>query len=57
LTAVADADAALERENIAMMAESLAVLTPQEKQAMVTRTKARNRSWFWRMFRPPPPRY
>jgi len=57
LTAVADADAALERENIAMMAQSLAVLTPQEREALVTRTKARNRSWFWRMFRPRPPRF
>jgi len=57
LTAVAAADAALERENIAMMAQSLAVLTPQEREAMVTRTKARNHSWFWRMFRPRPPRF
>ena len=50
LAAVANADAALERENIAMMAQSLAVLTPTERQAMVTRTRAR--SWFWRLFRP-----
>lgn len=57
LSDVANADAALERENIAMMAQSLAVLTPQERQAMVTRTKARNRSWFWRMFRPRPSRF
>ena len=33
-----------------MMAESLAALTPAERQEMVERTKARNRSWFWRMF-------
>jgi Spy/CpxP family protein refolding chaperone len=51
LADVANADGAPERENVAMMAQSLAVLTPQERQAMVTRTKARNRSWFWRMFR------
>ena len=55
LSAVASADGALEHENIAMMAESLAVLTPAERQAIVTRTKAR--SWFWRMFRPRPPRF
>jgi hypothetical protein len=53
---VARADDALERENIAMMAESLAVLTPAERQEMVMRTKARSRSWFWRMFRPRPAR-
>lgn len=57
LSDVANADAALERENIAMMAQSLAVLTPQERQAMVTRTKTRNRSWFWRTFRPRPSRF
>jgi uncharacterized membrane protein len=57
LADVANADSALERENIAMMAQSLAVLTPQERQAMVTRTKARNHSWFWRMFRPRPARF
>lgn len=50
LKVVSDADAALERENIAMMAESLAVLTPVERQTVVART--RSRSWFWRMFRP-----
>jgi Spy/CpxP family protein refolding chaperone len=57
LADVANADGALERENIAMMAQSLAVLTPPERQAMVTRTKARNHSWFWRMFRPRPARF
>lgn len=55
LTAVANADDALERENIAMMAQSLAVLTPAERQAVVRRTKAR--SWFWRTFRSRPPRF
>ena len=55
LSAVANADAALERENIAMMAQSLAALTPTERQSMVTRTKVR--SWFWRTFRPRPPRF
>src|SRR5258708_35117639 len=57
LSTVQNADNALEHENIAMMAESLAVLTPVERQAMVTRTKARNRSWFWRMLRPRSPRF
>jgi predicted membrane metal-binding protein len=50
LADVSSADGALERENIAMMAESLAALTPAERQEMVERTKARNRSCFWRMF-------
>jgi Spy/CpxP family protein refolding chaperone len=52
LNGVAAADGALERESIAMMAESLAALTPVERQAMVDKVKKRNRSWFWRMFRP-----
>ena len=50
LADVSTADSALERENIGMMSESLAALTPAERQEMVVRTKARNRSWFWRMF-------
>jgi uncharacterized membrane protein len=52
LDRVAVADGALERESIAMMAQSLATLTPPERQAMVDKVKKRNRSWFWRMFRP-----
>lgn len=46
------ADAALEAENIAMMHESLSVLTPPERDAMVERVHRRNRSWLFRMFRP-----
>jgi Spy/CpxP family protein refolding chaperone len=49
LAAVSDADSALERENIAMMAESLATLTPQERADLVTRARGRFR--FWRPFR------
>jgi len=52
LNQVAVADSALERESISMMAESLAALTPAERQAMVDKVKRRNQSWFWRMFRP-----
>jgi ABC-type thiamine transport system ATPase subunit len=51
LNQVAVADGALERESIAMMAESLATLTPAERQVMVDKVKRRNQSWFWRMFR------
>ncbi len=51
LNQVAAADSALERESISMMAESLATLTPAERQAMADRVKRRNQSWFWRMFR------
>jgi uncharacterized membrane protein len=49
LAAVADADSALERENIAMMSESLATLTPQERAELVVR--AHNRFRFWHPFR------
>jgi uncharacterized membrane protein len=56
LNHVADADGALERESISMMAESLASLTPDERQAMVERVKKRNHSWLWRLFRPHAPR-
>jgi uncharacterized membrane protein len=52
LAAVADADSALERENIAMMAESLATLSPKEREALVARAKARGRFWLWHAFRP-----
>jgi Spy/CpxP family protein refolding chaperone len=52
LNQVAVADSALERESISMMAESLAALTPAERQVMVDQVKRRNQSWFWRMFRP-----
>jgi uncharacterized membrane protein len=51
LDRVSTADGALERESIAMMAQSLATLTPAERQAMVDKVKKRNRSWFWRTFR------
>jgi uncharacterized membrane protein len=50
LAAVAAADGALERENVAMMSESLATLTPKERADLVAR--ARNRFRFWRPFRP-----
>ncbi len=46
------ADAALENESIAMMGECLATLTPAERTAIVEKIKRRNRSWFFRMFRP-----
>ena len=52
LAAVAAADGALEQENIAMMSDSIATLTPQERADLVARTKARGRFWFWRAFRP-----
>ena len=49
LAAVADADSALEHENIAMMSESLGTLTPEERSSLVAR--ARDRFRFWRPFR------
>jgi uncharacterized membrane protein len=52
LAAVADADSALERENIAMMAESLTTLTPKERETLVAHAKGRGRFWLWRAFRP-----
>src|SRR3569832_801836 len=52
LDAVHDADAALESESIAMMADSIAVLTPAERGALVEKIRKRNRSWLFRMFRP-----
>jgi uncharacterized membrane protein len=50
LAAVSDADSALERENIAMMSESLATLTPQERADLVAHARGRFR--LWRPFRP-----
>jgi uncharacterized membrane protein len=52
LEAVRAADSALEAESIAMMRDSLATLSAQDRQAMVERVKARNRSWWFRLFRP-----
>ncbi|HEY2885631.1 MAG TPA: periplasmic heavy metal sensor [Rhizomicrobium sp.] len=49
LAAVVDADGALERENIAMMSESLATLTPKERADLVAHARGRFR--FWRPFR------
>ena len=56
LDGITAADSALERENVAMMAESLSTLTPAERQTVVDHAKARSRSWFWRLFRPRAPR-
>jgi len=56
LNRVRDADSALESESIAMMAQSLATLTPAERQAMVEKVRKRNRSWLFRLFRPRAPR-
>ena len=53
LDSVATADVAIEREAIVMENESLATLSPAQRQALVERIKARNRSWFFRMFRRP----
>jgi Spy/CpxP family protein refolding chaperone len=50
--AITAADAALERESVAMLNDTLAVLTPAERQAVVERVRRRNRSWLFRMFRP-----
>ncbi|HXC55928.1 MAG TPA: periplasmic heavy metal sensor [Rhizomicrobium sp.] len=52
LAAVTAADGALEAENIAMLGDSLAALTPAERQAIVEKIRRRNRSWLFRMFRP-----
>jgi len=46
------ADSALESESIAMMAQSLATLTPAERRAIVEKVRQRNRSWLFRVFRP-----
>jgi uncharacterized membrane protein len=55
LHAVTAADSALETESVAMLGESLAVLTPTERQAIVEKVRRRNRSWLFRMFRPKEP--
>ena len=52
LAAVTVADAALETESVGMLNQSLAVLTPVERQAIVEKVRKRNRSWLFRMFRP-----
>ena len=52
LSAVTAADGALERESVAMLGDTFAVLTPAERQAIVERVRRRNRSWLFRMFRP-----
>ncbi|MBV9904829.1 MAG: periplasmic heavy metal sensor [Alphaproteobacteria bacterium] len=52
LDAVRQADTALETESIAMMADSLKTLTPEERAAIVEKVRKRNRSWLYRMFKP-----
>jgi uncharacterized membrane protein len=54
LDGVHAADTALEGESLAMMNDSLAVLTPDERAAAVEKIRKRNRSWLFRMFRPRP---
>ena len=54
LEAVRAADSALEAESIAMMRDSLNTLSPADRQTMVERVRARNRAWWFRMFRPRP---
>ena len=52
LEAVHAADTALEGESIAMMNDSLATLSPDERAALVEKIKRRNRFWLFRLFRP-----
>ncbi len=52
LQAVTAADSALETESVAMMGDSIATLTPAERQAIVEKVRKRNNSWLFRMFRP-----
>ena len=52
LDAIHTADTALEGESLAMMNDSLATLTPDERTALVEKIRKRNRSWLFRMFRP-----
>ena len=52
LDAIHAADTALEGESLAMMNDSLAALTPDERMALVEKIRKRNRSWLVRMFRP-----
>jgi Spy/CpxP family protein refolding chaperone len=54
LDALHTADTALEAESLAMMNDSLTVLTPDERAVLVEKIKRRNRSWLFRMFRPRP---
>ena len=54
LDAIRVADGALEAESIAMMADSLATLTPAERAAVVEKVRKRNNSWLYRMLRPKP---
>ena len=49
------ADRALETESVAMLGESLAALSPAERQAIVEKVRRRNRSWLFRMFKPREP--
>jgi uncharacterized membrane protein len=51
LDAVARADAALEAENIAMEADSIAKLTPGERTRVADHVKRRLGGWFFRQFR------
>jgi uncharacterized membrane protein len=50
LAAIAKADAALEAEDIRMSADSLAILSPDERKTFVERLKRRNASWLYRTF-------
>jgi len=52
LQAITAADIALETESVAMMGDSIATLTPAERQAIVEKVRKRNNSWLFRMFRP-----
>jgi uncharacterized membrane protein len=52
LQAITAADTALETESIAMMGDSIARLTPAERQAIADKVRKRNNSWLFRMFRP-----
>ncbi|MEJ0026629.1 MAG: periplasmic heavy metal sensor [Rhizomicrobium sp.] len=51
LQSVAAADAAVEREAVDLAAESLATLSPAQRQALVARIETRSHSWFFRLFR------
>jgi hypothetical protein len=51
LEVVRVADSALEAESIAMMRDSLDTLSAADRQAMVERLKARNRSWWFHFLR------
>lgn len=54
LEAIHTADTALEGESLAMMNDSIAMLSPDERTALVEKIRRRNRSWLFRMFRPRP---